>query len=241
MTETKKIYSAIAAMIAEVDAIGKDKRNQQQGFNYRGIDDVMNALHPLLAKHKVFPTCEVLSRDVTERATKTGGVLFYVNMRLRYTFWAEDGSSVTTEAWGEAMDSGDKASNKCMSVGYKYAMFQLLCIPTEAVDPDSQVHHDVLPATQPKSAAKTTTKLMTESSAVEKAKNMTIDERYAAAKRHIEVVSKDAKKSSGQRLQKLDDTETSVRNHPDFDGDQKTILLAMIDKARESLREPATA
>lgn len=145
MSETKKIFPAIAGMMADMEAIGKDKKNQQQGFMYRGIDQVFNAVHPLFAKHKVFPTCEIVSREVTERATKTGGVLFYVNMKARYTFHAEDGSTVQTEAWGEAMDSGDKASNKAMSVAYKYAMFQLLCIPTEAVDPDSEVHSDVVP------------------------------------------------------------------------------------------------
>jgi hypothetical protein len=138
--------------------------------------------------------------------------------------------------FGYGIDNQDKGPGKAMSYAVKYAMLKTFCLET-GDDPEK----DDIPHLPAKSAAKTTTKLMTESSAVEKAKNMTIDERYAAAKRHIEVVSKDAKKSSGQRLQKLDDTETSVRNHPDFDGDQKTILLAMIDKARESLREPATA
>lgn len=140
MSEQKQIFGAISEMLADVDGIKKERKNQQQGFMFRGIDDVYNAIHPLLAKHKVFPTCKIVSRELTERQTKTGGALFYVNMKCEYTFHAIDGSNVVTEAWGEAMDSGDKASNKCMSVAYKYALFQLLCIPTEAVDPDDQLH-----------------------------------------------------------------------------------------------------
>jgi len=40
------------------------------------------------------------------------------------------------------MDSGDKATNKAMSIAYKYAAFQAFCIPTEetAIDADAEVH-----------------------------------------------------------------------------------------------------
>lgn len=232
MSETRKIYGAIAAMLADMDAIGKDKKNQQQGFMYRGIDQVFNSVHPLFAKHKVFPTCEILSREVTERQTKTGGVLFYVNMKVRYTFWAEDGSSVTSEAWGEAMDSGDKASNKAMSVSYKYAMFQLLCIPTEAVDPDTEVHKDIVP-TAAKAQPRTTTQLATDEPAVvTKAKAMTLDERYETAKRTV-LLAKDE--------QRLDDLETSIVNHPDFSEDQKNVLVSFVTKRRDQLAEMSPA
>jgi hypothetical protein len=144
MSDKTAIYEAIPAILADVEAIGKNRNNSQQGYKFRGIDDVYNAIHPLLAKHKVFPTCEIVSRELTERQTKAGSVLFYVNIKAKYTLWAHDGSHVTTEAWGEAMDSGDKASNKAMSAAYKYALFQLLCIPTEAVDSEQDTH-DVAP------------------------------------------------------------------------------------------------
>lgn len=142
------IYEAIPAILADIDAIGKNRKNQQQGFNFRGIDDVMNTLHPLLAKHKVFPTCEFTDIIRTERTTAKGGTLFSVALKGKYTLHAVDGSYVSTEAIGEAMDSGDKATNKAMSACYKYAMFQLLCIPTEAVDPDEETHSDITPKKQ---------------------------------------------------------------------------------------------
>lgn len=144
-----RIHEAIIGMLADVEHIKKDQKNTQQGYKFRGIDDVYNAIHPLLAKHGVFLTCEVLSQRTTERETKSGGVLFFVRNRYRYTLHAADGSSIATEAVGEAMDSGDKASNKSMSVAFKYSLFQLLCIPTEAVDSDKETFTDVKPSPKP--------------------------------------------------------------------------------------------
>lgn len=132
------IYESITAIMAEGYAITKDKKNQQQGFRYRGIDDVMNTFFPLLSKHKVFCVPEVLDCSREERQTTKGGNLIYSILKTKYTFYAEDGSSVSAVVVGEGMDSGDKASNKALAVGMKYAMFQTFCIPTEEmVDPDA--------------------------------------------------------------------------------------------------------
>lgn len=133
------IYQAITDIMSEGYAITKGKRNAQQGFRYRGIDDVLNTFQPLLAKHHVFVVPEVLDQQRQERTTGKGGSLLYSLLRMRYTFYAEDGSSVSAVVVGEGMDSGDKASNKAMSVAMKYAMFQVFCIPTEEMqDPDAE-------------------------------------------------------------------------------------------------------
>lgn len=143
------IYESISAIMQEGYAIDKGKRNQQQGFMYRGIDDVMNTFYPLLSKYKVFVVPEVIGREREERQTTKGGNLIYSILTIRYTFYAEDGSSVTATVIGEGMDSGDKASNKAMAVGMKYAMFQTFCIPTEEMrdaDPDKECHDRSEPA-----------------------------------------------------------------------------------------------
>ncbi len=135
------IYEAMAAIMADVEALGKDKRNQQQGFNYRGVDDVYNTMHPILSKHGVFMTPEVLGQERDERTTTKGGTLLYSRVTMRYTFWAKDGSSVACSVVGEGMDSGDKATNKAMSIAHKYALFQCFAIPTEDMpDPDAESH-----------------------------------------------------------------------------------------------------
>ena len=132
------IYTAIAGIIDECKAIPKSKKNTMQNFNYRGIDDVMNTLQPLFAKYKVFVAPEILDCKREERTTNKGGLLIYTMLTVKYTFYADDGSSITATVQGEAMDSADKSSNKAMSAAFKYALFQVFCIPTEEMhDPDA--------------------------------------------------------------------------------------------------------
>lgn len=140
------IYESITKIMSEVPAIGKEKTNLQQKFKYRGIDDVMNALQPLLAKHKVFIAPEVLEQTREERDTKSGGTLIYSICKIKYTFYAEDGSSIVATTIGEGMDSGDKATNKAMAIAMKYALFQVFCIPTEEMkDPDAETPPEIKP------------------------------------------------------------------------------------------------
>ena len=138
------VYKAINAVQAELakTGIAKDKRNAQQGYNFRGIDDVYAAVAPLLAKHGLCILPRVVSREVTERQTQKGGILFYTVVKMEFDFvCAEDGSKHTVTTVGEAMDSGDKSSNKAMSAAYKYMMLQTFCIPTEGDnDADARTH-----------------------------------------------------------------------------------------------------
>lgn len=150
--DTPKIYESIIGVMEDIGVIGKDSRNQTQGFMYRGIDAVMNALQPALIKRRVFITPEVIDDRSEERQSSRGGTLIYRILTVRYHFVSGiDGSEVTSTVIGEGMDSGDKASNKALSIAYKYACFQVFCIPTEEMtDPDSE-SHEVAPKTQPKS------------------------------------------------------------------------------------------
>ena len=134
-----EIYDAILGVMADVGAIGKDKKNARQGFKYRGIDDVMNALQPAMIKHGIFVVPIVLEQKREERRTSKDGNLIYSICTVKYTFYAKDGSSVDAVVIGEGMDSGDKATNKAMSIAFKYACFQVFCIPTEEMkDPDAE-------------------------------------------------------------------------------------------------------
>ena len=135
---TPLIYKKIIEVMADINAIGKDRRNQQQGFQFRGIDDVMNELHSSLAKCGVFVLPNVLEETRTTGKTARGGDMFYTRLKIKFGFYAEDGSHVDAVVIGEAMDTGDKASNKALSIGLKYAMLQVFCIPTEdEKDPDA--------------------------------------------------------------------------------------------------------
>ena len=138
MENTPLIFKKIIEVMADINAIGKDRRNQQQGFQFRGIDDVMNELHSSLAKCGVFVLPKVLEETRTTGKTSRGGDMFYTRLKINFGFYAEDGSHVDAVVIGEAMDTGDKASNKALSIGLKYAMLQVFCIPTEdEKDPDA--------------------------------------------------------------------------------------------------------
>ena len=139
------IFEAMAKAMSEIEAIGKDKTNSQQGFKYRGIDQVYNALNPILAKNGIFTLPKVINSEREERTNAKGTTLFYSRITMEYTFVSKDGSSVSCTAIGEGMDSGDKATNKAMAIAHKYALLQTFCIPTEDMpDTDSEVH-EVMP------------------------------------------------------------------------------------------------
>lgn len=141
--DTPKIFEAIANVMDDVGAVGKNKKSQQN-YNFRGIDDVMNALNPALIKHKVFIVPEILEQRREERQTAKGGLLIYSICKIKYSFYTTDGSHVDCIVIGEGMDSGDKATNKAMSIAFKYACFQVFCIPTEEMqEPDSESHEPV--------------------------------------------------------------------------------------------------
>lgn len=140
------VYAAIAEVMGELAkvGIGKNNKNAAQGYKFRGIDDVYNALAPQLARARLLVLPRVLNRTVTERETKNGGVLFYVVLDVEFDFVsATDGSKHTVRMIGEAMDSGDKASNKAMSAAYKYACMEAFCIPTEGDNDADGTTHEV--------------------------------------------------------------------------------------------------
>ncbi len=147
--ESKQVYKSIAAVTRALgkEGIAKSRNNQGQGYKFRGIDDIYNALNSELAQAELCIIPRIIEREVVERESARGGALFYVTIKAEYDIVAAgDGSCHTASAYGEAMDSGDKATNKAMSAAYKYMAMQLFCIPTEGDnDADSQTH-EVAPA-----------------------------------------------------------------------------------------------
>lgn len=141
------VYQAINAVQSDLvkHGIGKDSTNTYDNYKFRGIDAVYNALSPLLAKHGLCVLPRMISRICEERASQKGGALFYVTVEAEFDFVsAEDGSKHTVRTFGEAMDRGDKATNKAMSAAYKYAAFQAFAIPTEGDNDADATTHDVV-------------------------------------------------------------------------------------------------
>ena len=145
-TKSPAIYTALIKANKAIGAIAKNNANQQQHFMFRGVDDVYNELHPILAECGIVIIPEVVNYEVSERQARNG-VLLYTRATILHHFTAEDGSHVTTKVVGEAMDSGDKGMNKAMSIALKYALFQIFTIPTkEDKDPDA-TSYEIVPQT----------------------------------------------------------------------------------------------
>lgn len=128
------IYEAMALAMADVEAVSKSRKNEQQGFKFRGIDDVYNVVHSALADHGIVTPPRVLERVVAERQTKSGSVQLHVTIKVEYDFTARDGSKMTVgPIYAEALDTSDKATNKALSFAHKYTLLQTFCIPTEDI------------------------------------------------------------------------------------------------------------
>ena len=149
--DTRNVYQLIAAVSAAIakEGIGKTRKNQQQGYSFRGIDDVYNALAPILAEHGLVILPRILTRECVERVSKSGTAQFFVTVEAEFDFVsAHDGTKHVVRTFGEAQDTGDKATNKAMSAAYKYAAFQAFCIPTEGDhDADATTPEPSLPPT----------------------------------------------------------------------------------------------
>jgi len=138
------VYAAIAAITREFagEGIAKAHLNSVDQYQYRSIDDVMARLGPLLATHRMCVLPSVVERTLDERHGLGEGLLMHVALRVAYTLVsAEDGSSHVVECYGEALDSGDKATAKALSSAFKSAMLQAFCIPvTGSEDVDASTH-----------------------------------------------------------------------------------------------------
>lgn len=140
MTEKLNALESMSAVMEKVRGLAKRDRNSQQGFNFRGIDAVMNAVGPALREVGAVITPRILTVDQHYGSSKSGGTLTGTRVTVEYTWHGPDGSTIVGAAPGEAFDSGDKGTAKAMSVAYRTYLLQALTLPTDEPDPDSEVY-----------------------------------------------------------------------------------------------------
>lgn len=140
-TAKPKIYAKIGDILKDIEPISKARRNTQQGYSFRGVEDAMNMLSPILAKHGVFPsTARIEDVRSDEVQSKTGTVGYHYVRRYTFAFFADDGSFIETTVDGEAIDYGDKASNKAYSTAYREAFWKIFIVPFETDDIENHDH-----------------------------------------------------------------------------------------------------
>lgn len=222
------VYTAISAVmgIMAKEGISKGRKNQQQGYNFRGIDDVYDALCGVMSENKlvILPFVRDMQRE--ERTTQKGGVLNYTILTVDFTFAsAVDGSTATVRMVGEAMDSADKSSNKAQSAALKYAALQVFMIPTEGDNDADATTHEVKPKEGVKqmpdaefskleglrSASGVTTGALCKKYAVKDLRNLTQDQFSDCIEGLQGVIAKKAKEQSDQQAaQHSDDLNDSI-------------------------------
>ena len=153
MADGQQVYAALAAVMEEVQSVAKKDRNTHSNYNFRGIDAVMNAVGPALRKHQVVvvPQLDTVTYETVE--TSRGKSSTACRVEVTYLFFAADGSCLATKVAGEAWDSGDKACPKAMSVAFRTALLQSLCLPTDEADADESTYERA-PAQAPQPAEK---------------------------------------------------------------------------------------
>lgn len=133
------IHEAIINAMRDIakTGIAKASKNRDQNYNFRGIEAAMNEMSPILIKNGISITASYSDLQVTERESKSGGKLRFVTVKGAFKFETSNGSFVVGEAYGEGMDSSDKATSKAQSVAFRTALFQQFVVPTMAIDPES--------------------------------------------------------------------------------------------------------
>jgi len=149
-TPTPTVHQAIAAAAAEIGAVGKDSKMQAgpARYNYRGIDDLVDAVHPIIAAHGVtFAPHTVSILDRMEKTTKSGSTQYHLRAIVTYYVYGPAGDYISASVLAEGTDTGDKAGNKLMSGAYKYALSQVLSVPFSMDDQDANYSEPITPAT----------------------------------------------------------------------------------------------
>ena len=138
MSANQRIHGDLIKVMDSIKPVAKDKKNTQQKYSFRAVDDVYRVARAAFVEHKIHVVPEVLETLRDTKQTNSGGTMIVTLLKVKYTFYAEDGSNVACIVTGEGMDSGDKSANKALAGAYKYAMFQMFAIPLEGDKADSE-------------------------------------------------------------------------------------------------------
>lgn len=155
MSKTSAAIAAVSAELSEL-GIGKDRNNAAQGFKFRGIDDVLNVVAPIYAKHGLivvprFEGAQTIERRFPAKDGKSEKVLLFSSVQGYFLMMHKDEPDTYLQSGpfpGEAMDSADKAMNKAMSASYKYFVLMTFAVPVVGTPDSDADDHGVAPVVQ---------------------------------------------------------------------------------------------
>ncbi|MEV6074380.1 ERF family protein [Streptomyces sp. NPDC052069] len=127
-TDLPRVFQVIHAVMQDVMPIGKDQQNTQQNYAFRGVDDAMSAMAGPMRNHGCFIAPEIVEHRQRPRGEKGT----HTNLTMLYRIYGPAGDCLLVTMPGEAMDSGDKSTNKAMSAALKYMLFWVFMIPVDS-------------------------------------------------------------------------------------------------------------
>ncbi|MES9554812.1 MULTISPECIES: ERF family protein [unclassified Streptomyces] len=135
--DTPRVFTAIAAVMRDAMPVGKNQRNEQQNYKFRGIDDVMSAMAGPLRTHGVF-----ILPTIADHQTQRDGKMTRTLITMRYRVYGPAGDCLVADVPGEAFDFADKSTNKAQSAALKYLLFTLFMLPVDgrSIDDGDRQH-----------------------------------------------------------------------------------------------------
>lgn len=146
-----KVHEAVTAVMRDVSHVEKGDRIQggqgQPSFNFRGVDRTVSALSASIRRHGlvILPTAAGVPEFITVDSANNRKKIV-VRVLVQYTITGPEGDTMSGSALGEAMDNGDKAVSKAMSVAWRTFLLQTFFLPTDEPDPDTE-QHEIGPGT----------------------------------------------------------------------------------------------
>lgn len=150
------VHVAWSRVMQDVQFIAKGKSVTAgpARYNFRGIDDILNAVGPVLRKHgvSVIPTgVRPEFSVVTTQGANGSRSMNYCRSVGQFTIFGPRGDTIVGEALGEGFDPGDKSGSKASSVSLRTFYIQALAIPTDqpALDPEYGEQHELAAPARP--------------------------------------------------------------------------------------------
>jgi len=136
-TDAPRVFAVVAAVMKDAMPVGKNQRNEQQNYSFRGIDDVMSAMAGPMRTHGLF-----ILPSIADHKQQRDGKMTRTVITMRYRIYGPAGDCLVADVPGEAFDYADKSTNKAQSAALKYLLFTLFMLPVDgrSID-DGDRHH----------------------------------------------------------------------------------------------------
>lgn len=129
------IFQLISKISTEAGALAPENKGGVP-FAFRGVDQVVSHLSPLLRRYGVVVIPEVISNEVTSRELSAAKAITQSSITTKFTFYAPDGSSVSATTIGLAQDYADRSAAQAQSVAFRIALLQVFTLPTTDKEPE---------------------------------------------------------------------------------------------------------